>query len=304
MPINDVLHSSDLVLMEGSVIELLRRSSAIELHATLLNSPLVLSSEGRTALTDIYHSYLQVALEASLPILLQTPTWRANRDRLQQAGLPLDINQQAVKFLSSVRAGFGSPFPVFIGGLIGCANDCYQPSQSLAADQAALFHTWQIENLAKAGVDYLLAATIPSLSEATGIAMAMSRTNVPYIISFVINRNGQLLDGNDLSQAISSIDDKMENVPTGYMINCAYPTFLKPSELTESASKRLIGFQANASSLDHSQLDEAKELHVDPIEDWTAAMLNLNRNHQIPILGGCCGTSDLHIKSLTIATNK
>jgi S-methylmethionine-dependent homocysteine/selenocysteine methylase len=56
-----------------------------------------------------------------------------------------------------------------------------------------------IESLRRSGdVDFLLGATLPAVSEATGIAIAMAETNIPYIISFVINREGKILDGNSL----------------------------------------------------------------------------------------------------------
>ena len=59
----------------------------------------------------------------------------------------------------------------------------------------------QVHQLADAGVDFLLAATLPAVDEACGIALAMQTTGLPYIISFVINRRGRILDGLSLEQA-------------------------------------------------------------------------------------------------------
>ena len=58
--------------------------------------------------------------------------------------------------------------------------------------------------------------------------------------------------------------------------------------------KRLIGYQANASSLDHCDLDGADELKSDHISDWGNEMLNLNKSYGVKILGGCCGTGSEH----------
>ena len=85
------------------------------------------------------------------------------------------------------------------------------------------------------------------------------------------------------------------------MVNCAYPTFLSNARLSPATEKRLIGFQANASSLDQSELDEAEALHLDPIEDWARDMANLHKLHGIKILGGCCGTGCQHLNSLVNA---
>jgi homocysteine S-methyltransferase len=58
----------------------------------------------------------------------------------------------------------------------------------------------------------------------------------------------------------------------------------------------LIGCQANASSLDHSDLDGAEVLHAEDVSKWGAEMLRLNRNYGVRLLGGCCGTGVEHLK--------
>ena len=60
--------------------------------------------------------------------------------------------------------------------------------------------------------------------------------------------------------------------------------------------KRLIRYQANASSLDHTQLDGSENLQVDEISDWGDRMLELYREYGVKILGGCCGTNAAHLR--------
>lgn len=158
------------------------------------------------------------------------------------------------------------------------------------------FHSWQIIQLAKAGVDFLVAETLPNINEATGIAKAMSNTGIPYVISFVINRDGYVLDGTDLYTAITIIDSSTRNLPIGFMVNCSYPTFLHASEQPNGVFNRLIGYHANASSLDHSDLDGTEVLHAEDVSKWGAEMLRLNRNFGVRLLGGCCGTGVEHLK--------
>ena len=162
--------------------------------------------------------------------------------------------------------------------------------------QAAFAAEGQINKLAEAGVDFLIAETLPAVPEAKGIAQAMSKTNLPYFISFVINRNGKILDGNTLDHAFNEIDSACENPPTGFMINCAYPSFLNPEEQSNSIFSRLIGYLANASSLDHSELDGAEKLDVEDISDWGNRMIELNKRYSAKILGGCCGTNARHLQ--------
>jgi phosphoglycerate dehydrogenase-like enzyme len=59
-------------------------------------------------------------------------------------------------------------------------------------------HYWQAGKLADTGVDFLLAATLPAFSEATGLALALAATAKPYVLSFVVRPEGTMLDGTPL----------------------------------------------------------------------------------------------------------
>lgn len=183
-----------------------------------------------------------------------------------------------------------------IGGMIGCKNDCYKPSESLSATESKQFHSWQIEQLVQADADFLIAETLPNIEEAKGIAKAMDVTGIPYIISFVISRVGCVLDGTDLNVAIDVIDSETTHKPLGFMVNCAYPTFLCATKQPAKLFKRLIGYQANASSMDHCDLDESEQLKTENVSDWGEEMLILNKSYGVTILGGCCGTGTEHLR--------
>jgi homocysteine S-methyltransferase len=294
-----LLENNSLILMEAAVIERLRRTGDIPLHSSLANGPLIYDRAGRRALSRIYQGYIDIALKAELPILLCTPTWRTNQERVIEPGIAPSINTDAVRFMQELRdAQKTSVASIKIGGMIGCKNDCYRPDQGLAAPEAEIFHAWQIGQLARTGVDFLIGETLPNIEEALGIAKAMEKTGIPYIISFVISRDSYLLDGTDLNSAVELIDSKTNKPPLGFMVNCAYPTFLCAARQPAALFKRLIGYQANASALDHCDLDGAEQLEAEDITDWGDAMLELNRSHGVKILGGCCGTGNVHLKHL------
>lgn len=286
-----------LILMEGAITEQMRRAEHISLHPELSISTLIYDERGRSELERLYKDYLQVALDADLPFVMFTPTWRANFKRVRASGAPLHINADAAGFMKQIRDDCKTAkATILIGGLMGCKNDCYRPQEGLSASESEQFHAWQINQLAMAGVDFLVAETLPNVNEATGIAKAMSKTGLPYIISFVINREGLILDGTDLSTAIAVIDAAADNIPTGYMVNCAYPTFLRAAEQPAMVFNRLIGYQANASSLDQTDLDGAEILHTEAVSEWGDEMLHLHRTYGLKLLGGCCGTGVEHLK--------
>ncbi|MFO7753318.1 MAG: homocysteine S-methyltransferase family protein [Desulfobacteraceae bacterium] len=299
MEFSTALRTSGFLLMEAAIIETLVSEGKIELHPRLLNALLIYDRAGKRELLSFFDGYVSVADRAGAPMLICTSTWRANRERVTESGIKTDVNADSVRFLQNARTRWDSVrVPVYIGGLMGCRNDAYKPGEALSAEAARTFHVWQAEKLAAAGPDYLMAATMPAVSEAAGMAEAMSETGIPYIISFVIGREGFILDGTPLEKAFSLIDETVSPRPAGYMVNCAYPSFLCPESRNASVYSRLIGYQANASSMDHSELDLSDALHADDVQDWGRRMVELNRRFGVKILGGCCGTGKAHLDYL------
>ncbi len=292
-----LIDSHNKILMEAAVVERLRRSSDIELHPKLLNAPLIYNKQGKAALLGIYQEYVDIAQNSNMPLIVCTPTWRANYLRVISSDVPISINADAVTFLKEFRQKQKNyTDKIKIAGLIGCKNDCYQPDEGLSEAEAQQFHSWQIEQLASGEVDVLIAETLPGADEALGIAKAMEETDIPYIISFVVSKKGQVLDGSSLSDVIDRIDNNTIINPLGYMVNCAFPSFICPEEQPIKLFERLIGCQANASSLEHFELDEAEQLEADSVSGWGRLMLELNTRYGVKILGGCCGTDGEHLR--------
>ena len=294
------------VLMEGAVIERLRRETDLELDPELLNTPLIYQPAGRRAMARIYAGYIDIAVRHGLPIMLAAPTWRANPERLRRSGFDdaAKVNCDAVVFIREVCRPYadGAP-PLAVGGLMACRGDAYDPGDALDADAAADFHRPQARSLAAAGTDYLMAATLPALSEAIGIARAMAEQSIPYIISFVIGRDGSLLDGTPLESAVDTIDGGEFTPPSAYLVNCVHPQTLVAGlgdRLTAGGTlrRRLAGIQANTSTLRPEELDGVAELQSAPPEPFADALVDLHRRWGLKILGGCCGTDRRHIAAV------
>jgi homocysteine S-methyltransferase len=301
-----MIEREPVLLVEGAIIERLRRRADVHLDPRIENAGLIYDPAGRTALEEIYRGYIDVGRAFGLPMIILTPTWRANPDRLAAAGLgDRDVNGDGFRFLDSIRRSFGAYADrILIGGLMGCAGDAYDPEEALSEDRAATFHRTQALALADAGVDFLMAATLPAASEAVGIAKAMADCGVPYVPSFVIRPAGTLLDGTPLHQVVTRIDTDVEPAPLGYMVNCVHPTVLaealtREAEVSPDLRSRMLGLQANASTLSPEELDNLD--HVDETgspEAFAREMLALHRQFGLKILGGCCGTDERHIRCI------
>ena len=294
------IESCPLVLTEAAVIERMAQDPRVALDDLLLNAPLIYSPEGRRAFYNLYRNYIGAALEAGLPMLLLTPTWRAGKDQVQAARVARPLHHDAVRFMRDLMRDLApDQHPLFLGGLMGAQRDCYRPDLAPDEDAAERYHAWQVERLSETDVDFLLAATLPSVAEAKGLARALQVSDKPYMISFVINPQGCVLDGTKLAEAMDTIDRAAKRKPPlGYMVNCAYPSFLDMAALPKSARGRLWGYQANASSKSHAALDGSKRRQMDDIDDWAKRMAALHDQWGLKILGGCCGTGHEHLQRM------
>lgn len=300
MTFSKLLTGSPLILTECAISERLRRRPDVTIHPILFNAPLIYETNGGKRLEEIYDSYLKVAKEANLPILLCAPTWRVDKKRVYEAGAPPSINRDAVAFMKRFTVRHTSDDPeVITGALLAPKNDCYSPGSALERSQAAAFHSWQIDELIEADAEVIIAQTMPSVGESLGMADRLALYDTPYIISFVINRFGRVLDGTPLAEAIDRIDQAVVKPPAGYMVNCVYPTFLDGENQSPDFFTRLIGIQANASSKDHDQLDGSEHIQQDPLPDWGQNMIQLHSRYGVKILGGCCGTDHRYLRYLT-----
>ena len=302
---SSLLTSAPAILGEGAVIERLRRMPGITLDEQLVNSALIYDPAGRAALETICRQYLDIGQRYNLPLLVSTPTWRAGRERIAAAGLAgRDLNAANFRFLDGLRQEYGTyGRNVLIAGLMSCRGDAYRPGEALSAGEAEVFHRWQADRLAAAGVDLLLAATLPALSEAIGLARALGATGLPYLVSFVVRPEGTLLDGTPLGEAISTIDASATPAPLAYLVNCSHASvfrsaFHHPGNSSPVVRQRLIGLLANTAPLSPEELDNSTELVEEEPERFGANVAALFDAPGMRILGGCCGTDERHIEAL------
>jgi len=242
-----------------------------------------------------------------VPVIIGTPTFRASPNFVRRAGLGgaeavRRLNADAAKMHLEIQARSEHP-PVFVAGVIGPSGDAYQPGEALPAGEAREYHALQAGALASAGVDFLYAPTFPAVEEALGAAMAMGATGLPYVVSFVLEEDGRMLDGTPLHAAIERIDAAASPAPLFYSINCVHPSVAARALRDEGVfsdlvARRLVEFKANASALSTEELVRLDHPEGDDPERFAAGMWGIHEEFGLRILGGCCGTDDRHIRAL------
>lgn len=302
MKFEDAVANAPVILTEGAVIERLRRDPAVELDPHIANAGLIYDQAGIQTMTGIYRQYIDIASRYRLPMIVSAPTWRASSERINKSAYNgrETIIKDCADFINRIRQDVAqSADSIYISGLIACRGDSYDPRQALTAEKAEAFHSLQAQELADAGVDFILAATMPAVSEALGIAAAVSQCEIPYSVSFVIRSDGRVLDGTPLQKAIERIDAAVNPGPLFYQINCVHPAiFRKAIEQSEPGFDRLLGLQANTSEKSPEELDGLGYLDTSEPEEFAESMLALHTQFGLKIIGGCCGTDHRHIEEI------
>ena len=265
------------------------------------------NASGIDALRAYYTSYLEIAAQHGVGIVLDTPTWRANPDWGERLGYSAealaDVDRRGVALLEELRSKAEGVPQMIISGCIGPRGDGYRVDNEMTAEEAQRYHEPQVATFADTAADLVSALTLTYADEAVGVARAAQAAGIPSVISFTVETDGRLPSGQSLREAIEEVDDQTQGSVAYFMINCAHPThFAHVLDDDGGWRDRIRGLRANASEKSHAELDEAEELDAgDP-----AALAGHYRELQkrlpsLTVVGGCCGTSERHVAEICAA---
>jgi homocysteine S-methyltransferase len=259
-----------------------------------------------------YDRFCSLARYRETGALLDTPTWRANRDWGRKLGY-LDsaleeVNRHAVDLLMRQRAKWQTPqTQVVIAGTLGPRGDGYQADTRMSVDDARDYHRIQIETFAATAADLVGGNTLTYIDEAIGMALAARACAMPIFLSFTVETDGRLPSGETLREAIERADEETDGYASFFMINCAHPTHFR-STLQAGGDwvQRIRGVRANASRRSHAELDQAVTLDDgDPVElgEQYKELKGLFLR-RMSIVGGCCGTDVRHADQICQALQR
>ncbi len=297
-----MLHDRSFVTDGGIETDLIHRRGVDLAHFAAF--PLLDTVNGRAMLRSYYADYAALAEATGRALFLETPTWRANPDwggKLGYTARDLDrVNRAAIEMMAELRSAYHAAVPdILISGTVGPRHDGYSADAHLDPDDAAGYHLPQLAAFSAAGAEVATAYTITHVGEAVGIVRAARAAGLPVVaVSFTVETDGRLPDGQSLAGAITAVDDVA--APDYYLVNCAHPSHIERA-LSQAGdwTHRIAGTRANASTASHADLDEAVDVDDgDPSEFAAAQHHLLARLPHLSILGGCCGTDVRHVAAI------
>lgn len=241
------------------------------------------------AILNLHQDFIQAGSD-----IILTCTFGASELRLEATGLKdhfQQINHKAVELARQAAEGTS----VWVAASLGPLGQMLKPLGLLEESEAEKYYQRQAQVLSQAGADLLLVETQFDLGEAgAAVRGIQSVSDLPLIVSFSFDRGTRTMMGVSPSSFVQAMDGLGL---AGLGINCG-----KSLEDNLNALKELrqhtelpIWFKPNAGlpKLDSKGLptyDITPEVMADQVPAWLSAGGSM--------IGGCCGTSPAHLKSI------
>ena len=256
---------------------------------------------------DIHRLYLEAGAD-----IIETNTFNAQRISMADYRLEercREINLEACRIAREAADEYTSKNPQkprFVAGSIGptsktcsISSDTTQPGWHTFNYQTLLdAYAEQAEALVEGGVDAILIETIFDTTnaraaiEAARAAAKKAGRQVPLMLSFTISGSeGRNMLGQDIDKFAALM---MGGDILSVGVNCCadIPTAVPLLTRRGATTKSLISFYPNA-----GMPDAAGHYALTP-EMMQQAMWGIAEHHLVDIIGGCCGTTDKHIRKL------
>ena len=258
----------------------------------------VLSLTCPDVVRDIHRKYLEAGAD-----IIETNTFNAQRISMSDYGMQdycRDINLAAVKIARQCAEEFSSSGKLrFVVGSIGptsrtLLNEKLTGNSGKFAIALRVAYEEQIKALAEGGVDALLIETIFDVENAR-IAIEVAKEvapSLPVMLSFTVTTpDGHNMLGQSITEFLSTLGSPLPNHIFSIGINCL--TDIQPMM---PLIRQLANFGTRVSLYPNAGLPDAKGRYTKTPEHLLNDVWPLLENHHLNIIGGCCGTTDAHIR--------
>lgn len=249
---------------------------------------------------DRIAKHYQSFIDAGSDIIL-TNTFGGTRYRLKLHKSQDRVEELNVKGARIAREQVDqSNRQIIIGGSIGPTGEILQPLGSLSIEDAADAFEEQAQALKHGGVDVMWIETMSSKEEVSAAVTGASRAGLPLVITFSVDTNGRTMMG--LTPAdIVEISNELDSMPFGIGVNCgvgASETLAAivnlNTALSDQAIQPIMIAKANCGVPEYID----GEIVYSGTEEIMAEYIRLAVNAGAKIIGGCCGTSSDHVRTM------
>src|SRR3984957_9374829 len=243
----------------------------------------------------VHEEYLQAGAE-----MIETNTFGANAVRLQRYGLAdkvIEINRAGVEIARKAvnqRADKQSG-KVWVAGAVGPLGARLEPLGKIGLDEAQAAFAEQIRGLADGGVDLLLIETVSALNEAEQAILAAKSTapSLPILVMVTVDEDANCLDGSSPETAAARLTEWGADA-IGCNCSVGPATVLTAIERMAAVTDLPLVAMPNAGM---PRAVEGRNIYLCSPE-YMASFARKLLKAGVQFVGGCCGTTPSHIRSM------
>ena len=239
------------------------------------------------AILEIQRAYVEAGSQ-----VLYAPTFGANRVKLEAHGILNRVEEYNLRLAElSKKAADGR---ALVAGDLSPTGLFLYPLGDARFEELVEIYTEQAAALEKAGVDLFVIETMMTVSDARAALLAVkSVSEKPVFVTFTCNEQGRTLTGSDPAAVLQILQGMGADA---FGLNCSTgPEEMVPvmQRLHEIARVPLIA-KPNAG---FPELTESGTVYNCPPSAF-AACLDALAEAGVMIFGGCCGTTEAHIRAI------
>lgn len=260
--------------------------------------------ENPQVLLDLQRRYVEAGSH-----IVYAPTFTANRIKLEEYGLADRLEEMNRQLVQLSREAVGEK--ALVAGDMTMTGQQLYPMGELMFEELVEVYKEQARVLCEAGVDLFVVETMMSLQESRAAVLAIREVcDLPIMVTLTYNEDGRTLFGTEPETAVVVLQSLGVDA---IGINCS----TGPMEMVEPVRKMAEYATVPIVAKPNAGLPELVECECLPEGETTPVKKKKTVYRMTPeefaeagvalveagasILGGCCGTTDAHIKALSDA---
>ena len=292
-PLQKLLKSGKPILLDGAMGTMLMDAGLLQ------GDP---PEEWNVLYPDRVRAVHRAYIEAGSRVIL-TNSFGGTRFRLELHNLQdrvVELNKAAAECARAEADA--APHSVVVAGSMGPTGSLFEPMGLMTYDEAVEAFADQAKGLAEGGVDVFWIETMSDLNEVkAAIEGAKSVSDLPIVATMSFDTHGHTMMGISPSKAVESL---MEVGVLAVGANCG--TVSDELEVAVKAMRdanpdAVVIAKANAGVPKVSA--DGNIVYTGTPEVMAQYALNV-RGFGVSMIGGCCGSSPVHIKAMAEALNK
>ncbi|HRJ44421.1 MAG TPA: betaine--homocysteine S-methyltransferase [Caldilineaceae bacterium] len=238
----------------------------------------------------IYQGYLDAGSN-----IISTNTFGGTSARLKLHKMEdrvAELNEAGVRLAAEVA----HPAGALVAASIGPTGELIVPLGPLTIEEATVIFAEQAAALAAGGADCILIETMSDMREVeAAVKGAQQATDLPVVVTLTFDTNFHTMMGVSPKQAVETL--------SGWGVfligaNCGNGPSEIEAVMTEMAQHRPKGVYLMAQSNAGMPQYNAGHIHYDGTPEVMADYATKMRNLGVNVIGGCCGTTPVHLRAM------